>query len=95
MNKYTVILLRPDRLTEAGDNADLEFGQDTYVCYTEADELKEAVEKARQEVLAADEREWGKKAMRKFEVSPRDYTFVMLFDGHQKPALSAWEVPGL
>ena len=68
INKYTVVLLRPDSLTECD--------MDTYVAYVEATSYKEAIAKARNEVFASDAADGTQPE------SPEDYRFVMLFLDH-------------
>ena len=67
MNKYTVLLLRPDYIAE-------DYGLDTYTAHVTADNVASAVVQAQNEVFVLDHREAN---------NPQDYACIGLFDGHQ------------
>lgn len=81
MNDYTVVLLRPDYMHETTQTAP---GQDIYVAFVTAEGGSAAVRAAREQVFTADAE----------DMEPRsidDYTFVVMFDGHQEPRLFGWQ----
>jgi hypothetical protein len=65
MHSYTVILLRPDYIT---DN----YGQDTLLRHVDATGVKEALTKARKEVMKSDGT---------LDQAPQDYFCIALFEG--------------
>lgn len=67
MNKYTVLLLRPNYIAA-------DYGLDTYTAHVTADNAVSAVVQAQNEVFVLDHREAN---------NPQDYACVGLFDGHQ------------
>ena len=87
MKPYTVVLLRPEYLTEeSGEEYGEEYGLDTYVASVQAGGLSEAITTAQNEVFAADKREDLEPA------KPEDYKMCLIFEGHQKVLMWGWQV---
>lgn len=80
MNRYTVILCRPEYLCAEG----LPFGQDVYVGYVSAESATKAVGEAQTEVFLSDKKDKMKPK------SKYDYAMVLVFDGHIAPKLWSW-----
>lgn len=80
MNKYTVILLRPDYLCD-----DTPYGQDVYVGYVECETVDDAIDRARHEVFKGDKLDgMGPK-------DKLDYALCVAFLGHNPIALFGWQ----
>lgn len=69
MNEYTIILLRPDDLTD-------DYGQDIYVAYVTAKDTRAAILAAQNEVYLADKIDGQPVA------SKDDYALLVFFLGH-------------
>jgi hypothetical protein len=81
MSDFTVVLLRPDYLHDTTQTAP---GQDIYVAFVAAEGYREAVKAAREQAFKADTEDMEPRAL-------DDYTFVVMFDGHQEPRLFGWQ----
>lgn len=82
MYKYTVVLLRPEYLSE--DTGE-EYGQDIYVATVEAESMTRAIAVAQAEVMAADKKD---------KLKPKkatDYKLCVMFDGHPTTAAFGWQ----
>lgn len=76
--KYTVVLDRPDYV-ESDDNCNI------YLAFVEAPSIKEAIDKARDEVFTADNAD-------SLEVKDKlDYQLLVVFAGWQDPVLFGWQ----
>jgi len=83
MNKFTVILLRPDYI--ADDDAG-GYGQDIYVASITCDgDVTAAIEAARKEVFKADRKDGLDPG------SPYDYALVLAQCGHPETCLYGWQ----
>ena len=83
MNAYTVVLLRPEYMTEESGE---EFGMDTYVAMVTEESLEDAIKTAQKKVMASDKRDG---------LRPRnaeDYKMCLIFPGHIHPELYGWQV---
>lgn len=80
MNKYTVVLLRPDYMYE-----DAPYGQDIYVAHVQGDAVDDAIFNARREVYSVDRRDGFKPA------SMLDYALCVAFEGSHEVARFGWQ----
>lgn len=69
MNRYTVLLLRPDYVANT-------FGQDTYMTHIEAENIAAAQIAAQEEAVFAD------RADDYDNIHPDDYAVLMVVEGH-------------
>jgi hypothetical protein len=83
MNKYTVVLMRPDYAT--GD-----FGQDCYVASVEAEDEYRAVKVGQAEVVSVDVRD-GTIPDERYAKGD-DYYPLLVFEGHQKVKLWGFQL---
>lgn len=79
MSKFTVVLLRPDYMS---DN----YGQDIYVAHVEAECATTAYDAAREEVFEADNYD-GLEPQ-----SVDDYALCVMFSGHVLACLYGWQL---
>jgi|GEM_PF-1813505 len=83
MNKYTVVLLRPDYIANSANGAG--HGIDTYIVEVEAESINNALLVAQKEVFSSDKKE-------KLEPnSPDDYALCVMFEGHPRIVLFGWQ----
>ena len=80
--KFTVVLKRPL------DIADLDHTVDCYVAHVTAGGHLEAIRTAQDEVWRADRAEIDNFA--DFEIEPRHYSTIVIFDGHAAPVFWGW-----
>lgn len=78
MNKYSVLLLRPDYMT---DN----YGQDTYYAWVKADTPGHAIARARAQVIKADDVDDPDNC------NPDDYAVLLVLAGYQQGLAWDWE----
>lgn len=76
MKEFTVILMRPESVSET-------YGQDVYSAHVEAEHARFAVPPALSQVVEAD---------KGLDLSDEDYTCVAVLDGHVTPALFGWQL---
>ena len=72
MKKFTVILMRPESVSET-------YGQDVYFAHVEAKRARFAVQPALSQVVEADKED--------LDLSDEDYICVAVLDGHVTPSL--------
>lgn len=72
MNKYTVVLMYPDYMSDS-------FGQESYMAWVKADSLKDAALKAQR--IAAEE-SMPYKNKKEIEEIMKDFFIVFMCDGH-------------
>lgn len=80
MNKYTVVLLRPDYLCN-----EIDYGKEIYVALVEANDTTSAIQAAQSEVFAADLADTLEPA------SPDDYALCVMFTGHCNAIRYGWQ----
>jgi hypothetical protein len=86
---YTVVVARPHSVGEANDS---DPATDVYTALVkDAADLNAAIRAGQQEAYTSDEKDWGKRAMRRWELSPADYQMVLVFEGIQRPVAFGWE----
>lgn len=81
--KYTVVLMRPDYMTE-------DYGQDCYVALVWAKGLYEARSAGQKEAWEADNDDYHGEG--EPPGSPGDYFPLVIFEGHQDVKLFGWQV---
>lgn len=79
-HKFTVVLLRPNYLSE-------NYGEDVYVALVEVDDddALKALSAAQAEVFKADKRD------KLDPESASDYALCVMFPGHVQPCLFGWQ----
>lgn len=80
MNKYTVVLLRPDYLCD-----EVDYGQGVYVALVEANDTTSAIKAAQAEAFAVDLTDALEAA------SPDDYALCVMFTGHCNAIRYGWQ----
>lgn len=83
MNKYTVVLLRPEYM---GEDTGEHYGLDIYVALVESDTSMDALKVAQAEVFEADKKDQLRPK------SPTDYKLCVMFPGHLNPTAYGWQV---
>lgn len=84
MNKeYTVVLLRPEYLSEETDE---EYGQDIYVALVSSENIRKAIQIAQKEAYDADIKEDLKPK------SAEDYKLCVMFEGTHNPTFFGWQL---
>lgn len=94
MNNYTVVLMRGYRFEDI-PGWDAEPETDCYVALVEAEDTVQAVIAARKQAIAADveslTRSYGKHFAPAMRLDLHDYTFIVLFEGHQDAKLFGFQ----
>lgn len=80
--KYTVVLLRPEYLSEITDEV---YGQDIYVALVKATTSEAAILAAQAEAFKAD------KTILMRPQKSEDYKLCVLFEGHHEPRRFGWQ----
>lgn len=92
MSKYTVIVMRPLRMSKALDeDFDPEKEIDAYTAHVDAKNSRAAVIEAQNQVWRADRADLKPSERPEVYVRPSDYRFVVLFGGHQEPLLFSFQ----
>ena len=88
---FTVVLDRPLILAEA---ADIDTWENIYVAIgiDGSNDCKVALQRAQAEAYAADVQSWGLQAMRRWELSPRDYQLLVMFPGRIEPCAYSFQM---
>lgn len=91
---FTVVLMRRYRFEDI-PGWECEPETDIYVALIYAHDKASAVRLAKEQVIDADNRDLthtlGAKFVRALRLDKSDYTFLVLFDGHQEPKCWGWE----
>lgn len=91
---FTVVLMRGHRFQDIPDWG-TEPRTDTYVAHVRAHNKQSAVRLAKEEVIAADNKDLkitlGARHVRALGLNKEDYDFLVMFEGHLQPACFGWE----
>jgi hypothetical protein len=77
--KYTIVMQQPEAIVRARDD---DYRECVYIAVgVKGDTLHEAVVAAQDEAYEAAARDWGKRAMRQWQLSISDFETIVAFEG--------------